>query len=369
MNPPLRTPLYARHLELGAKMVDFAGFSMPVQYTSIKAEHAAVRKEAGLFDVSHMGQIRFQGSGCVDFLESLLTCPVATLAPGQVRYGLICNEEGGCVDDVTVYRQSEEDYFLCVNAATREGDLRWIASRARDPKQCQYADESNETGLLAIQGPRSAAILDSLLATGSQKRPSQLGHFRFDLWPWKEFTLRVSRTGYTGSDGFEIYLAADGTADFFEHLLEAGQPWGLIPAGLGARDTLRLEAAFPLYGHEIDETTTPLDAGLGRFVKRKQGGFTGHEAIERRAQDPSRPRLVGFELIDRGVARAEYAIWAEGQAVGRVTSGAPSPTLGKSIGLGYVPHAMAEEGRDMEIEVRGRRLAARQVKTPFVRKE
>ena len=365
MNPPLRTPLYARHLELGAKMVDFAGFSMPVQYTSIKAEHAAVRADAGLFDVSHMGQIRFRGPECVDFLESLLTCPVATLATGQVRYGLICNEGGGCVDDVTVYRESEEDFFLCVNAATRHTDLQFIESCA--PSDSRHQDESDSTGLLAIQGPKAAPILDEFLASENPKPPSQLGRFRFDHWHWNEFTLLISRTGYTGSDGFEIYLPAKAASPLFGKLLESGSASGLIPAGLGARDTLRLEAAFPLYGHEIDETTSPLEAGLGRFVKRQQGGFTGHAAIERRAENPSRLQLVGFELLDRGVARAGYPIWVDGEPVGRVTSGAPSPTLGKSIGLGYLPHSMAEESRSLEVEVRGRKLAARQVKTPFVR--
>lgn len=366
MKPLLRTPMYARHLELGAKMVDFAGFSMPVQYTSIKAEHAAVRDQAGLFDVSHMGQLRLTGSGSERFLESLLTCPVASLESGQIRYGLICNEEGGCVDDVTIYRESQDEFFLCVNAATREKDLHWIESRVTQDCECQ--DESESIGLLAIQGPLSVTILEGLLAPENATSPGDLRRFRFDRWSWEGVPLLVSRTGYTGSDGFEIYLPAKSASSFFEALVETGGPSGLVPAGLGARDTLRLEAALPLYGHEIDETTTPLEAGLARFVKRKQGGFTGHEAMEARALEPERPCLIGFELTDRGVARADHEIWSGGGPVGRVTSGAPSPTLGKSIGLGYVPRPVVEEGREIEVNVRGRMIPAQRVKTPFVRK-
>lgn len=366
MTSPLRTPLYAQHVELGAKMVEFAGFLMPVQYASIKTEHAAVRQEAGLFDVSHMGQIQIQGPGCIDFLESLLTCPIASLDPGQIRYGLICNQDGGCVDDVTVYRRSQNDFFLCVNAATREGDLRWIESHAT--QDCEILDQSDSTGLLAIQGPESARILEALLDPEDPHKPSTLGRFRSGLWRWQGCPLLISRTGYTGSDGFEIYLTAADTPSFFENLMVVGAPLGLVPAGLGARDTLRLEAALPLYGHELDEDTTPLEAGLARFVKRKRGGFIGHEAMERRATEPDRPCLIGFELLDRGVARAGHEISAEGHVVGRVTSGAPSPTLGKSIGLGYVAHPLAETGPELEVNVRGRRLAVRRVKRPFVSK-
>jgi aminomethyltransferase len=296
----------------------------------------------------------------------LLTCPIASLDSGQIRYGLICNQDGGCVDDVTVYRRSQNDFFLCVNAATREGDLRWIEAHAT--QDCEILDQSDSTGLLAIQGPESARILEALLDPEDPHKPSTLGRFRSGLWRWQGCPLLISRTGYTGSDGFEIYLTAADTPSFFENLMAVGAPLGLVPAGLGARDTLRLEAALPLYGHELDEDTTPLEAGLARFVKRKRGGFIGHDAMERRATEPDRPCLIGFELLDRGVARAGHEISAEGHVVGRVTSGAPTPTLGKSIGLGYVPHPFAETGTELEVNVRGRRLAVRRVKRPFVSK-
>lgn len=366
MSSSLRTPLYARHLELGAKMMDFAGFSMPVQYESIKTEHAAVREQAGLFDVCHMGQIHLQGPRAVDCLESLLTCPVANLAPGRVRYGLMCNDRGGCVDDVTVYREAPDQLFLCVNAANIAKDLEWIETHASG--DCTIQDRSPGTGLLAIQGPASATLLDRILGEQEGQTPGALGHFRFRAWTWKKNRLRVSRTGYTGSDGFEIYLDADCTSAFFDALLDEGGSLGLRPAGLGARDTLRLEAALPLYGHELDDETSPLEANLGRFVKRDQGGFNGHEAIEQRAQREDRRQLIGFEAIDRGIARAGQDICSDGQAIGRVTSGSHSPTLGKSIGLGYVPQALANPETDLAVNVRGRMLAVRRVETPFVAK-
>ncbi|MAI77919.1 MAG: glycine cleavage system protein T [Deltaproteobacteria bacterium] len=364
MSSTLRTPLYARHVELGAKMMEFAGFSMPVHYSSIKIEHAAVRECAGVFDVSHMGQISIQGPQSVPFLESLLTCHISTLEPGQVRYGLMCNEDGGCVDDVTVYRRAEHDFFLCVNAANLQSGLGWILEHR--PQGCTVHDESSSTGLVALQGPHSARILDQLIATNDSVKPSALKRFRFSTWSWEQTSLCVSRTGYTGSDGFEIYIDSSATPNFFDALMETGAPLGLVPAGLGARDTLRIEAALPLYGHELDSETSPLDAGLEKFIKRKDGGFLGHEAMERRATDPARPHLIGFELIDRGVARAGYPIYSEEKVIGHVTSGTPSPTLGKSIGLGFVPHDQAKEGLVFSIDVRGRKIAAQRTKIPFV---
>lgn len=365
MSSPLRTPLYSRHLELGAKMMDFAGFSMPVQYESIKTEHAAVREQAGLFDVSHMGQIHFRGARAADCLESLLTCPIENLATGRVRYGLMCNPDGGCVDDVTVYRVKDDHFFLCVNAANIAKDLEWI--RVHTPaSDCAIEDQSASTGLLALQGPAAAPLLDRVLGEQKGASPGGLARFQFGAWIWRDAPLWVSRTGYTGADGFELYLEAESTEAFFDLLLREGQSVGLRPAGLGARDTLRLEAALPLYGHELDEGTSPLEANLGRFVKRQQGGFNGHEAMEQRAHRADRRRLIGFEGVGRGIARAGYEICSDGQPVGRVTSGAPSPTLGKSIGLGYVPHALADRDPELTVDVRGRMLAVRVVKTPFV---
>ncbi len=366
MSEPQRTPLYARHVELGARMVDFAGFSMPVQYGSIKAEHRAVRESAGLFDVSHMGQIHLSGPGALASAERLLSCRVGDLQEGQVRYGLLCNSEGGCVDDVTLYREGPDRLMLCVNAANIEKDRNWIEAHLL--ADTTLHDRSGETGLLALQGPESPALLDILCESANSAPPSALGRFRFGTFHGPAAPSRISRTGYTGADGFEIYLPAVHCNAFFDALLEAGAAKGLIPAGLGARDTLRLEAALPLYGHELNDSTSPLEAGLARFVKRDRGGFIGCEAMEEREQKGRKRQLVGFELEDRGIARADHPIRVAGEIVGRVTSGAPSPSLGKSVGLGYVPPRHAHPGTAIEVVVRERPLRARIVKTPFVRK-
>ena len=363
MTEARHTPLHPRHLELGGRMVDFAGFSMPVQYGSIKAEHRAVREAAGLFDVSHMGQIHLSGPGALASAERLLTCAVSDLGEGRVRYGLLCNPEGGCVDDVTVYRQGRDDLMLCVNAANIDKDRQWIEAHALPGTRVD--DRSAETGLLALQGPQSASLLDALCAASGAPMPGRLGRFRFDTFASPAGPALISRTGYTGADGFEIYLAADRCLELFDALLEAGGSEGLLPAGLGARDTLRLEAALPLYGHELDDETSPLEAGLERFVKRDRGGFIGHEAMESRERAGRQRQLVGFELEDRGVARADCPIGFSGQPIGRVTSGTPSPSLGKSIGLGYVPPENADLGTPLEIKVREKTLKARVVETPF----
>ena len=357
-----RTPLHAAHQRLGARMVDFAGFHMPVQYTSILREHAAVREAAGIFDVSHMGQIGLEGPAAVAAAEHLLSRPVADLAPGRVRYALLCNEAGGVVDDVTVYRLDDDALFLCVNAANVEKDLRWIQARA--PQGCNVQDRSLETALIALQGPASADVLRAVAPPAAL----ELRRFRFDRHPVAGVDALVSRTGYTGADGFEIYCDVDGVEKIFERLLEVGAPLGAQPAGLGARDTLRLEAALPLYGHELDDETSPLEAGLDAFVALDRD-FLGAAAIRRRRDAGAAKHLVGFVLEARGVARQGHEVTVAGERVGVVTSGAPSPTLGKSIGLAYVPPALAEEGGKLDVVIRDRATPARIVETPFVRGE
>ena len=361
MSALLRTPLYQTHVELGGRMVEFAGFEMPVQYHSIKAEHAAVRERVGLFDVSHMGQIHFRGPEAVAAVENLVTCPVASLRPGRVRYGCLCNEEGGVVDDVTVYRIAEDELFLCVNAANIEKDHRWILRHS--PDAAGVRNRSDETALLALQGPAAAPLLVRLAG----EDVSHLKRFQFRDASVADQRAIISRTGYTGSDGFELYLPAAGAEAVWTALIEAGEPFGITPAGLGARDTLRLEAALPLYGHELDETTSPLEACLDRFVKLEAGGFIGAEAIARRRAQGHPRLLAGFVLEGRGIARAGYPIAADGEEVGVVTSGAPSPTLGISIGLGYVPPTLAAVGSGFDVMVRGKAVRARVVETPFVR--
>jgi aminomethyltransferase len=356
-----RTPLYQAHLELGGRMVAFAGFQMPVQYRSIVAEHTAVRERVGLFDVSHMGQIHFRGPSAVEAVEKLVSCPVSSLRPGRVRYGCLCNREGGVVDDVTVYRVDAAELFLCVNAANIEKDYRWIRRHVGD--EAEIRNQSDETALLALQGPAAAPLLASLAG----EELTGLKRFRFRTARVARWEATISRTGYTGSDGFELYLDSAAAEPVWSLLLQAGESFGIAAAGLGARDTLRLEAALPLYGQELDETTSPLEARLDRFVKLEQGGFIGAEAIARRREQGHPRLLVGFILEERGVARAGYPIAREGEEVGTVTSGAPSPTLGKSIGLGYVPPTLATVGSRFEVMVRGRRIPARVVETPFIR--
>jgi aminomethyltransferase len=291
--------------------------------------------------------------------ERLVTCPVASLRPGRVRYGVLCNEEGGSVDDVTVYRLADDRLFLCVNAANIEKDYRWVVQHSTEASGVR--NRSAETGLLALQGPASERVLAPLVDADL----AGLRRFRFVQTKLGGAEVLVSRTGYTGSDGFEVYCGAGDAVTIWDSVLAAG-PEAVQAAGLGARDTLRLEAALPLYGHELDDETSPLEARLDRFVKLDAGGFIGAEAIARR-RDAGHPRLLcGFVLEDRGIARADHPITVEGQEVGRVTSGAPSPTLGKSIGLGYVPAALAEPGQALTIVVRGRELAARVVETPFL---
>jgi aminomethyltransferase len=361
VSPPLRqTPLHDLHLRLGARMVDFAGFAMPVQYTSIIEEHRAVREAAGLFDVSHMGQIVLRGPAAVDTAERLLTRPVASLRIGRVRYALLCNEEGGVVDDVTVYRMGEEQLLLCVNAANIEKDYRWIVRHA--PEDAGVRNESDTLALLALQGPASTAILTELAGAA----PGALRRYAFATVEVAGRQALVSRTGYTGSDGYEIYLEPGEAEVVFEALLESGRPRGLVPAGLGARDTLRLEAAMPLYGHELDDATTPLEAGLEAFVKLDQGGFIGAEALVAQRKRGVGRQLAGFVLQGRGVARADHPVAHDGKVVGRVTSGAPSPTLRKSIGLAYVPPPLAAVGTPIDVVIRGRPTPARVAETPFV---
>lgn len=342
-------------------MVDFAGWSMPVQYTSIVEEHKAVRQAAGLFDVSHMGQIHLRGPAALQAAERLVTRPLASLPPGRVRYALLCNESGGVVDDVTVYRMAEDHLFLCVNASNIEKDYRWLVRNT--PAEAGVRDQSDATALLALQGPESTAILQEL----SSQDPGALKRYAFFRGQVAGHPAGVSRTGYTGSDGYEIYVNTEDAVAVFEAVLEAGRPRGLLPAGLGARDTLRLEAAMPLYGHELDDQTTPLEAGLARFVKLDGHDFIGAEALRKQAERGLERSLVGFVLEERGVARAGYPVARDGAEIGRVTSGAPSPTLRRSIGLAYVPVPLAAVGTPLDVVIRGKATPARVVETPFVK--
>ena len=332
---------------------------MPVQYTSIKAEHEAVRERAGLFDVSHMGQIQLSGPRAIEAAEALVSCEVASLGMDRARYGLLLNEDGGCIDDVMLTRIAEDALFFCVNASNVEPAWEWI--RARVGEKVKAENRSQATSLLALQGPAARGVLEELTAkdTPLPKR------FRVTRSEIAGVRTLASGTGYTGSPGFELYVQNGDAPKLWDAILEAGDGAGVIPAGLGARDTLRLEAALPLYGHELDATTSPFEAGLDRFVKGLDRDFVGAAALREREKESDPRRLVGFEMVGRGIARADYEIAHNGIVVGRVTSGAPSPTLGKSIGLGYVPRSLSETGNLLTILIRGKEIEARIVKTPF----
>ncbi|MEZ4330782.1 MAG: glycine cleavage system aminomethyltransferase GcvT [Myxococcota bacterium] len=360
MSALARTPLYETHRRLGARLVDFAGWEMPVQYASILEEHAAVRERAGLFDVSHMGQIHFLGDGAAAAVDALVSCDVASLRPGRARYGLLLNDAGGCVDDVIVTRLAETELLVCVNASNVDKDRAWMLSHR--PADVVIEDRSRDTALLALQGPASPRVLERF-AGETIVLPKRFCAAAMKL---AGLDVLVSATGYTGSPGFELACAARDAEVLFTGLLAAGEPVGIRPAGLGARDTLRLEAGMPLYGHELDDSTTPFEAGLERFVKDLAREFVGARALRRLVATPPARRLVGFELVERGIARADYEIVHADAVVGRVTSGAPSPTLGKSIGLGYVPPALSAVGQTLGIRIRGKDVAARVVALPFL---
>ncbi len=359
-----QTPLHAAHRAAGARMVPFAGWEMPLQYVGIVAEHVAVRTRAGLFDVSHMGEIRVEGREALGVVQRVITNDASRLSVGRGLYTPMCLPSGGIVDDVTVFRVAEDAYLFVVNAARRERDVAWITEHAAGTAATVH-DVSDATALLALQGPRAAAIL-ARVADGevaALPRFHALDGVRVAGVPaW------VARTGYTGEDGFELAVSWDEAPRVWYALLETGQPEGLVPAGLGARDTLRLEAGYMLYGNDIDETTTPLEAPLAWTVKFDKGEFVGREALVRQHTGGVARRLVGFEVVDRAIARAHQGIWAEGARIGRVTSGTFAPTLQRSIGLGYVPVAYAAVGTRLEIEARGTHVPARVVSLPFYRR-
>ena len=361
----LRTPLYDSHVRLGARVVPFAGYEMPVQYTGVIEEHNAVRGAAGLFDVSHMGEFEAEGPGAADFLDGLLTNSVKKLEVGKVLYSAMCREGGGIVDDLTVYRLGAERFMAVVNAANIEKDWEWMA--AHKGADCEFRNLSDEMALIAPQGPAAAEILAGLIPGGGDLEA--IAYYAVAEREVAGRNMLVSRTGYTGEDGFELYLAEEDAPHVWEALLTAGAGRGMLPCGLGARDTLRTEMKFALYGNDIDETTNPLEAGLGWVVKFKAGDFVGRESLLRiKEEGPSR-KLVGIEMLDRGIPRHGAPILADGELAGAVTSGTMGPSLGKAIGIGYVPISHAGVGSEVEVDIRGKRLAARVVKTPFYRKK
>ncbi|MDX1421040.1 MAG: glycine cleavage system aminomethyltransferase GcvT [Rubricoccaceae bacterium] len=380
MPDPLKTtPLHAAHLALGAKMMPFGGYDMPVQYTSILDEHRAVRRAAGLFDVSHMGEVWVRGPEALAFVQHLVTNDASTLFPpgggpdgrpyGRVMYAVMCREDGTAVDDLLVYRTGDDELLLVINAANIEKDLAHIrAVHAAAGLDCTLDDASEATALLALQGPRAFDVIQEVTDLPVADLPY---YHAYRPEPGAFLGCEralLSHTGYTGEPGLEIYCEAEKAAVVWDALLTAGAEHDLRPAGLGARDTLRLEAGYCLYGHELDDETTPLEAGLGWVVKLDASDFVGRDALRRQKEEGLARKLVGFVMEERGIPREGYRIAdAEGSAIGRVTSGSQSPVLGKGIGLGYVPNdpAYTAPGAALHLDVRGRLLRATVTKPPF----
>lgn len=356
-----RTPLRDWHAAHGGRLVDFAGWEMPVQYRSILEEHKAVRRAAGLFDVSHMGEVRVEGPDAARFLNHLVTNDVSKLFPGRALYTPMCYAHGGVVDDLLVYLVAPEKYFLCINAGNIAKDVAWIREHAAN-FQVTIEDVSADYGLLAVQGPRAAAIVQSL--TGAKL--GVVKYYHFVEAPVAGHHCLISRTGYTGEDGFELYVAADEVGALADALLAAGQPHGLELAGLGARDSLRLEAGYPLYGHELTADISPLAAGLGWTVKLEKGAdFTGRAALLAEKQNGSPNKIVFFKTGDRRIVRAETPVLGpDGAAVGRVVSGTLSPILNEAIGSALVTSAAATQA--LSVEIRGAKLSLHVVSPPFV---
>ncbi len=359
-----KTPLNAVHRELGAKMVPFGGWDMPVEYSGLIAEHLAVRSAAGLFDVSHMGQFDVEGAGALAFLQRVTSNNVAKLVDGQAQYSALPMPNGAPVDDVIVSRKAADRYLLVVNAGNIEKDFRWLTAQA--PAACSLRNRSDEFGLIALQGPKAAEILQPLTPLDL----SVLGYYRHAECTVGEWPTTVSRTGYTGEDGFEILIAADRVEALWRKLLEEGREKGLVPAGLGARDTLRLEARMCLYGNDMDETTTLIEAGLGWIVSldEQKGDFLGRRVLEAQKKGGPPRKLAGFEMTGRGIARHGYPVSVRGQEAGAVTSGTYAPFLQKNIGLCYLPAEHTAVGTEFDVDIRGRKVPARVVPTPFYKR-
>ncbi len=358
------TPLYEEHVKLGGRIIDFGGWALPVQYTGIVEEHEHVRSAAGLFDVSHMGEITVKGKDAQSFIQHLVTNDISKAVDGQAVYSPMCYPDGGVVDDLLVYRLGAEDYLLVVNAANTDKDFAWICEHIEG--EVKVENVSDQWAQLAIQGPKAQEILQKLT-------DYPLGDIRFYRFAPNVrvagYDTLVSRSGYTGEDGFELYTHPVNAPALWQALLDAGREDGLIPAGLGARDTLRFEAALPLYGQEISAEISPLEAGLTRFVKLEKSEFIGKEALAKQAADGLKRRIVGFEMVERGIPRGHYEIAKDGQIIGFVTTGSFSPTLKKNIGLALVQSEYAAEGTEFDVVIRDKSVKAQVVPVPFYLKK
>jgi aminomethyltransferase len=361
---PQPSPILDRHEALGAKIVEFAGWLMPIQYAGILEEHRTVRSAAGLFDLSHMGELFVEGPEAGAALAAALVSDPPALAVGRAQYSMICADDGGILDDLIVYRLGADRFMVVANASNARTVSDELAART-GPFKAVLDDQSLATGLIAIQGPRSIEALAPLTAVDL----SAIRYYGIAEGEVAGIPALIARTGYTGEDGFEVFVDVDRTGELWDAMLAAGRPHGAVPVGLGARDTLRLEAGMPLYGNELDRATNPFEAGLGRVVKlAKPGSFTGRTALEKAARDGAARKLVGLVLRERGIARHGYPVLAAGERIGTVTSGTMSPTLGTALAMAYVAPAHAEPGTMLAVEIRGAPVAAEVVPLPFYRR-
>ena len=363
-----QTPLHDWHTRHGGRMVDFAGWLMPVQYSSIVSEHQATRNGIGLFDVSHMGRIRVRGPQALQYLDGILTRDVQKLRTGHIRYSLVCNPDGGILDDILVYRiedKSDDHFLLVVNAGNREKIFIWLEQHNTPDFDVEIDEETERTCMISVQGPNSEQLLTSMIDVDLPNNLSDMKYYRCGLGHWKNIPLLVSRTGYTGEDGFELIATADCAQQLWATIFERGHKLSVTAAGLGARDTLRLEAAMPLYGHELSEDINPFQAGLGFAVHLENRKFIGREALLRFANDSAQPKRVGLVLEGRRVPREHYVVHAGDERVGIVTSGTFSPSLETPIAMAYVAPHHAHLGSSLDVDIRGQRASARIVELPF----
>lgn len=356
------TPLYQQHVQAGARIVSFAGFSMPIQYTGIIDEHRAVRQAVGMFDLSHMGEFRVRGAGAQAAVDQLVTNDIMSLETGQIRYSPMCNPDGGIVDDLLVYR-FQDHIMLVVNASNIDKDLEWV--REHVPAAVKVGDASAGAALIAVQGPRAFELLRGL----TDRDLGAISYYHFTIGTVAGVEAVISRTGYTGEDGFELYASPESAPRLWNALWERGQPFGLKLIGLGARDTLRLEAGYMLYGNDIDATTSPLEAGLGWTVKLDGHDFIGKEALQHQKADGVPRRMVQLEMSDRSIPRPHCPIEVDGDRIGELTSGTFSPTFGKGIGLGYVRTGSVKSGTEVDVEIRHQGHPARVVRKPLYKRE
>jgi aminomethyltransferase len=372
-----RTALFSAHQKLGAKLIDFGGWEMPVQYTSITDEHLAVRSAAGIFDISHMGEVTVSGAAAAEFLNQLLTNDIKKLTPGLGQYTLMCNERGTVIDDLYAYHLCGDVYFLIINASRVEADVAWMKSQwEKFPRRSELSltDASHNYAAIAVQGPRVKDFINDVISGASisamrvarvtDLKKNEIGGFKFE-----NQSVLVSRTGYTGEDGFEIVGSDESIRHLWDKFLSVGQPFGLKPAGLGARDTLRTEVCYPLYGHELDEETTPIEAGVGFFVSLDKGEFNGRAVLADQKANGVKKKCVAFKMTDKSAPpRPHYKIFSSEKEIGEVVSGTQSPSLNLGIGMGYVPPEFAKPDTQIEIEIRGKRFAAVVVKKPIYKK-